>query len=120
MIRKPSGSTSWRRYSVPGKIIAQLPGHAKVDTTLTATTRRFVDGSLRRARNVRQLERVAWTTRHGSSNPTCHLSVGGGEQVLAIRSPERLNQLVPDALMTPFEMVVGHEFGDGVSKVSLP
>ena len=39
---------------------------------------------------------------------------------LAIRSPERLNQLVPDALMTPFEMVVGHEFGDGVSKVSLP
>jgi hypothetical protein len=37
---------------------------------------------------------------------------------LAIRSPERLNQLVPDALMTPFEMVVGHEFGDGVSKVT--
>ena len=47
--RKPSESTSWRLYSVPGKIVAQLTGHAKVDTTLTSTTRRFVDGSLRRA-----------------------------------------------------------------------
>ena len=47
--RKPSESTSWRLYSVPGKIVAQLTGHAKVDTTLTSTTPRFVDGSLRRA-----------------------------------------------------------------------
>jgi len=48
MIRKPSGSTSWRRYSVPGKIIAQLTGHAKVDTTLNVYTQ-VIDGSLRRA-----------------------------------------------------------------------
>jgi hypothetical protein len=39
---------------------------------------------------------------------------------LAIRSPERLNQFVPDALMIPLAMVVGHEFGDDASKMSLP
>ncbi len=39
---------------------------------------------------------------------------------LAIRSPERLNQLVADALMIPLDMVVGDELGDCASKMSLP
>ena len=39
---------------------------------------------------------------------------------LAIRSPERLNQLVTDALMIPLSMVVGDELGNRASKMSLP
>ena len=39
---------------------------------------------------------------------------------MAIRSRERLNQLVADALMIPLNMVVGDELGDRASKMSLP
>jgi hypothetical protein len=39
---------------------------------------------------------------------------------LAIGSPERLNQLVTDALMIPLSMVVGDELGNRASKMSLP
>jgi integrase len=41
--------SSWaHEKGVPGKVIAQLMGHAKVDTTLNVYTQ-VVDGSLRRA-----------------------------------------------------------------------
>jgi len=50
-----ASSMAWRTYSswapekgVPGKVIAQLMGHAKVDTTLNVYTQ-VVDGSLRGA-----------------------------------------------------------------------
>jgi len=38
---------------------------------------------------------------------------------LAIRSPERLNQLVTDAVMIPLGMV-SNELGNRASKMSLP
>jgi hypothetical protein len=38
---------------------------------------------------------------------------------LAIRSPERLNQLVADALMIPLGFVMGNELGNRASKMSL-
>jgi hypothetical protein len=37
---------------------------------------------------------------------------------LAIRSPERLNQLVTDALMIPFGMVVGDKLANRPSTMS--
>jgi integrase len=41
--------SSWaHEKGVPGKVIAQLMGHAKVETTLNVYTQ-VVDGSLRRA-----------------------------------------------------------------------
>ena len=41
--------SSWaHEKGVPGKVIAQLMGHAKVDTTLNVYTQ-VIDGSLRRA-----------------------------------------------------------------------
>ncbi len=44
--------SSWaHEKGVPGKVIAQLMGHAKVDTTLNVYTQ-VVDGSLRRAADV--------------------------------------------------------------------
>ena len=39
---------------------------------------------------------------------------------LAIRTPERLNQLVTDALMIPLVMVGGHGLGYRATKMSLP
>jgi hypothetical protein len=39
---------------------------------------------------------------------------------VAIRSPERLNQLVADAVMIPLGMVMGDELGNRASKMSLP
>ena len=38
---------------------------------------------------------------------------------LAVRSPERLNQLVPDSLMIPLAMVVGYELGNRASKTGM-
>ncbi len=44
--------SSWaHEKGVPGKVIAQLTGHAKVDTTLNVYTQ-VVDGSLRKAADV--------------------------------------------------------------------
>jgi hypothetical protein len=38
----------------------------------------------------------------------------------AIRSRERLSQLVADALMIPLAVVVGHELGDRAPQMSYP
>lgn len=40
--------SSWHEKAVPGKVIAQLMGHSKVDTTLNVYTQ-VMDGSLRKA-----------------------------------------------------------------------
>ena len=64
--------SSWaHEKGVPGKVIAQLMGHAKVDTTLNVYTQ-VVDGSLRRAADtvgselftiVHNRRRQRWDTR---------------------------------------------------------
>ena len=64
---------------------------------------------------------VFWTLRgtvvvvQHATNP-----LAAANRSLAIRSPERLNQLVTDALMIPLGMVVGDELGNRASKMSLP
>jgi integrase len=55
--------SSWaHEKGVPGKVIAQLMGHAKVDTTLNVYTQ-VIDGSLRRAADTRRSPQVTETQR---------------------------------------------------------
>jgi integrase len=59
--------SSWaHEKGVPGKVIAQLMGHAKVDTTLNVYTQ-VVDGSLRRAADTvgSELFTIVHTNRKG-------------------------------------------------------
>jgi integrase len=58
--------SSWaHEKGAPGKVIAQLMGHAKVDTTLNVYTQ-VVDGSLRRAADTVGFE--LFTIVHKSEN----------------------------------------------------
>jgi integrase len=60
--------SSWaHEKGVPGKVIAQLMGHAKVDTTLNVYTQ-VVDGALRRAADTVGSE--LFTIVHKSEEPT--------------------------------------------------
>ena len=52
---------------VPGKVVAQLMGHAKVDTTLNVYTQ-VVDGSLRKAADVVGSE-LFTTVRNRAASP---------------------------------------------------
>jgi len=64
---------------------------------------------------------VLWTLR-GTVVVTQHAAnpLVATNTSLAIHSPERLNQLVPDALMIPLGVVVGYKLGNHASQMSLP
>ena len=63
--------SSWaHEKGVPGKVIAQLMGHAKVDTTLNVYTQ-VIDGSLRRAADTvgSELFTIVHRSEEGEGEP---------------------------------------------------
>jgi hypothetical protein len=65
--------SSWaHEKGVPGKVIAQLMGHAKVDTTLNLYTQ-VVDGSLRKAADVVGSELFAIVRKSEEAAELTHL-----------------------------------------------
>jgi hypothetical protein len=64
---------------------------------------------------------LVWAlTRPGSSSQHATDPLTAPNRSAAIRTPEWLNQLVPDALVIPLAMVVGNELGNRSSKMPLP
>jgi integrase len=69
--------SSWaHEKGVPGKVIAQLMGHAKVDTTLNVYTQ-VVDGSLRKAADVvgSELFTIVHKSEKGEGEPLVGLGL---------------------------------------------
>jgi hypothetical protein len=64
--------------------------------------------------SLSRLRRQVATVQH-ATNP-----LTAANRSLANRSPDRLNQLVTDALTIPLAMVVGHEPSDHATKMLLP
>ena len=86
--------SSWaHEKGVPGKVIAQLMGHAKVDTTLNVYTQ-VVEGSLRRAADtvgselftiVHKPEKGAGANSLGTGSTSLNRADGAKQQEVRLR-----------------------------------